>query len=146
VHAGVVGWRGLAIVIPGPSQSGKSTLVADLVRAGATYFSDEYAVFDRNGRVHPYARALSLRGLWGATTKIPMDKAGGPSEPLPLGLVLVTRYRPGSAWKPRSASPAEGALALLRNTVSIRSKPRAALRALSQAVSRARVLTGLEVM
>src|SRR6266700_1389758 len=61
VHAGVVGWRGQAIVIPGMSFSGKSTLVAALVRAGATYYSDEYAVFDARGRVHPYARKLSLR-------------------------------------------------------------------------------------
>ena len=36
VHAGVVGWRGQAIVVPGRSRSGKTTLVAELVRAGAT--------------------------------------------------------------------------------------------------------------
>src|ERR1051326_6942658 len=52
VHAGVVGWGGRALVIPGRSFSGKSTLVAALVRAGATYYSDEYAVFDAQGRVH----------------------------------------------------------------------------------------------
>ena len=56
VHAGVVGWRGKAIVIPGRSFSGKTTLVAALVKAGATYYSDEYAVFDANGLVHPYPR------------------------------------------------------------------------------------------
>src|SRR5262245_29166046 len=54
VHAGVVGWRGLAIVIPGRSHSGKSTLVAELVRRGAVYYSDEFAVLDETGRVHPY--------------------------------------------------------------------------------------------
>src|SRR5438445_462151 len=61
VHAGVVGWRGQAIVIPGMTFSGKSTLVAALVRAGATYYSDEYAVFDAQGRVHPYPRRLAIR-------------------------------------------------------------------------------------
>src|SRR5438552_15631793 len=65
VHAGVVGWRGQAIVIPGPSLSGKTTLVVALVRAGATYYSDEYAVFDAQGRVHPYPRLLSIRGEHG---------------------------------------------------------------------------------
>ena len=34
VHAGVVGWRGSAIVIPGRTLSGKSTLVKALVEAG----------------------------------------------------------------------------------------------------------------
>src|SRR5262249_10896677 len=61
VHAGVVGWKGKAIVIPGPSYSGKSTIVAALVRAGASYYSDEYAVFDARGRVHPFAKDLEMR-------------------------------------------------------------------------------------
>src|SRR5947209_3709992 len=65
VHAGVVGWRGQAIVIPGRSLSGKSALVAALVQAGATYYSDEYAVFDDRGRVHAYPRPLSLREVPG---------------------------------------------------------------------------------
>ena len=34
LHAGVVGWKGKAIVLPGDSYKGKSTLVAELVRAG----------------------------------------------------------------------------------------------------------------
>ena len=36
VHAGVVGWKGRAIVIPGSSHSGKTSLVAALLAAGAT--------------------------------------------------------------------------------------------------------------
>jgi len=39
VHAGVVGWKDRAIVIPGLSHSGKTTLVDQLIRAGATYYS-----------------------------------------------------------------------------------------------------------
>src|SRR5262245_4147876 len=35
VHAGVVGWKGRAIVIPGTSFSGKTSLVTELIRAGA---------------------------------------------------------------------------------------------------------------
>ena len=50
VHAGAVGWNGRAIVLPGQTRSGKTTLVAALVRAGATYYSDEYAVIDTQGR------------------------------------------------------------------------------------------------
>src|SRR5438094_6797894 len=54
LHAGVVGWRGRALVLPGRSRAGKSTLVAELVRAGATYLSDEYAVLDDAARAHPF--------------------------------------------------------------------------------------------
>src|SRR5205823_9671727 len=78
VHAGVVGWKGKAIVIPGRSFSGKSTLVAELVRAGATYYSDEYAVVDPQGRVHPYPKPLSLRENGAARgKKYAMEELGG---------------------------------------------------------------------
>jgi len=61
VHAGVVGWNGRAIVIPGQSKIGKTTLVEEFLRIGATYYSDEFAVFDRRGYVHPFARPLRVR-------------------------------------------------------------------------------------
>ena len=61
LHAGVVAWGDRAIVVPGRSLSGKTTLVAALVRAGATYLSDEFAPIDREGRVWPHARPLSVR-------------------------------------------------------------------------------------
>jgi hypothetical protein len=59
VHAGVVAWKGQAIVIPGRSRSGKTTLVKAFLQAGASYYSDEYAVFDGRGRVYPFPRPLS---------------------------------------------------------------------------------------
>ena len=62
VHAGVVAWKDQAIVIPGRSRSGKTTLVKSLLQAGASYYSDEYAVFDGRGRVYPFPRPLSIRG------------------------------------------------------------------------------------
>src|SRR5262249_31989758 len=61
VRGGFVGWPGRAPLIPGRTHTGKSTLVAALVRAGATYFSDEYAVLDPRGLVHAHLRPLSLR-------------------------------------------------------------------------------------
>ena len=54
LHAGVVGWKGRAIVIPATSFSGKTTLVAELVKRGAQYYSDEYAVLDAEGKVEPF--------------------------------------------------------------------------------------------
>ena len=61
VHAGVVGWQGQAILFPGRSVCGTTTLVAALIKAGATYYSDEFAVLASQGRVHPYAVPLSVR-------------------------------------------------------------------------------------
>src|SRR5258708_32188866 len=87
VHAGVVVWKGKAIVIPGRSYSGKSTLVAALVRAGATYYSDEYAVFDSKGLVHPFSKPLEIREEGEVIqSRITVGQLGGKSgtKPLPV--------------------------------------------------------------
>ncbi len=146
VHAGVVGWRGRAIVIPGRSYSGKSSLVAALLQAGATYYSDEFAVLDGQGRVHPYPRRLSLRQPEGRPSlRCRPDDFGACAgvEPLPLGLVVATRYRPGACWRPRSLSCGESALALLRNTVPVRRRPEAVLNVLEKVALAARALRGV---
>lgn len=146
VHAGVVGWRGQAIVIPGRSFSGKSTLTAELVKAGATYYSDEYAVLDEQGRVHHYARPLAIRenGQLEKAKRYEVEALGGKrgAKPLPVKLVVVSKYKPGTKWRPRQLSAGEGALALLSNTVSARREPETALVALNQAVSKATIVKG----
>ena len=145
VHAGVVGWRGRAILIPGRSLSGKTTLVAELVRAGALYYSDEYAVLDAGGRVHPYARPLAVREGEGlGQTPRRAEEFGGRAGagPLPVGLVVVTAYERGRRWRPRPLPAGEGVLELLSNTVSIRRSPRRAVAALTKAAGQAVFLAG----
>lgn len=145
IHAGVVGWRGQAILIPGRSYTGKTTLVAELLRRGATYYSDEYAVMDGRGRVHPYARPLQIReGETAKQTKYDVEEFGGRAgrRPLPVGLVVVSRYKRAARWRPRSLSTGQGVLELLANTVSARRKPAAVLAALHQAVLAAPVIKG----
>ena len=145
VHAGVVGWRGRAIVIPGRTMSGKTTLVKALVEAGATYYSDEYAVFDERGRVHPYLKPLSMRENGGGRTKKILPEAlGGTTgvKPLPVGLVVATSYREGVRWRPRQLLPGRAVMALLAHTVSARRKPERALTTLRQVVADALVLKG----
>ena len=147
VHAGVVAWHGQAIVLPGRSQSGKSTLVASLVRAGATYYSDEYAVLDGRGRVHPYSKPLSLRDeAGGRSRRYPVKALGGGragTRPLPIGLVAVTAYRPGGRWCPRALSSSRAVLALLDNTLVARAQPAFfVLKMLRVAVSGAAALQG----
>lgn len=146
VHAGVVGWKGKAIVIPGRSYSGKSTLVSELVKAGATYYSDEYAVFDSRGRVYPFPKPLEMRGSgeW-KQTKVGVETFGGitATKPIPVGLVMITEYKEGARWKPRPLSGGQAVLALLANTVSARRQPEKALSALQKAVAVAQTLKGV---
>ncbi len=103
IHAGVVGWKGRAILIPGRSFSGKTTLVAELVKAGASYYSDEYALVDSRGRIHPYAKPLSIReGDAHKQEKWPPEALGGTRgrKPLRPGMVVNTHYKPGARWRP----------------------------------------------
>ncbi len=146
VHAGVVGWRGRAILIPGRSFTGKTTLTAELVRAGATYYSDEFAVLDAQGRVHPYAKPLSVReGGTQRQRKVSVEEFGGSSatKPLHVGLVVVSEFHEGArGWRPRTLTPGQGSLALLANTVPARSRPAEVLATLERVVRGAPVLRG----
>jgi hypothetical protein len=139
VHAGCVGWRGRAIVIPGRSMAGKSTLVDALVRAGATYYSDEYAVFDRRGRVHAFLRPIRLRRSDGSFRQIEVEEGGidAARRPLPLGLIVQTRYDAGAQWRPRALSPGEKLLALMPHAARANRAPAAVMRVLARAAEHA---------
>ncbi len=145
VHAGVVGWKGQAILVPGRSYSGKTTLIAELIKAGAIYYSDEYAVLDAQGRVHPYPRPLQIReGETGKQQRYPVEKLGGRAgvKPLPVKLVIVSQYKPGAKWRPRALSAGQGVLELLNQTVSARTQPGKAFAALQQVATQALILKG----
>lgn len=143
VHAGVVAVAGGAIVIPGRSFTGKTSLVGALVSHGATYLSDEYAVLDADGRVRAYPRPLSFRTAAGR-----LDVAGselgtvGGAGSLPVGLVVTTRYAAGTTWQPTEGTAASCALDLLDNAVAARVRPAAVLAAVAAVGRTARHLTG----
>jgi hypothetical protein len=62
VHGGVVELGGRAVVLPGLSRAGKSTLVLALLCAGARLLSDELMVYDPRTRcLCPFARAVKVR-------------------------------------------------------------------------------------
>ena len=142
VHAGVVGWKDKAIVIPGRTFTGKTTLVAELVRAGATYYSDEYAVLDARGRVHPFPRPLQIRDGTGRQQKQSVEMIGGRAgkKPLTISLVISSRYRSGATWRPRVLSLGRGMQEMLSNTVSARRQPEMVLTTLKKSLAQARIL------
>lgn len=144
VHAGVVGWQGRAILIPGKTFTGKSTLVAELVRSGATYYSDEYAVLDAKGRVYPFARPPALRDEQARHYPLPTElwSAQVGTKPLRVGLVLVTSYRAGAQWRARRLTPGLGALELLSNTVATRTRQSMILETLAHVTQSAKIVKG----
>jgi hypothetical protein len=145
VHAGVVGVEDHAIVLPGRSFAGKTTLVAALVKAGAEYWSDEYAVLDADGLVHPYPKPLSVRiNDTRETDEQPVESLGGRAgdRPLPVAVIAFTSYRPGAAWALRSRTAGEGAVKLLEHSIAARSRPEQVLAAVRRAATNAMVLEG----
>ena len=136
VHAGVVTVDGRAILVPGRSGTGKTTLVRALVAAGAIYYSDEYAVLDREGWVHPYPRRPSVR-VRGGKERHPVPRSRGRGA-APVGLVVETRYSAAARWTPVALSAGEIVLALLANTVPARDRPAEVLAVLARAAGSAR--------
>jgi hypothetical protein len=145
VHAGAVSWDGKALLVPGESFSGKTTLVAAMVEAGATYYSDEFAVLDRAGRVHAYPRRLSLRTSDGQPgAHVHARQLGGMEahQSAEVGVVVFTEYRPGAAWRPKPMPPAQAVVQLLPSTLASRERPVDSVQMLARAVSGARVVEG----
>jgi hypothetical protein len=133
-----------AVVIPGPSFSGKSSLVAEFVRSGATYLSDEFAVLDTDGLVHPYPKPLSLRNEGLSQSDFDVGELGGTAgeDALPVALVLMSRYVPGAHWAPRELSRGEATLAVLANTIPAQDRPEQSLSAVTNALRDAVTLEG----
>lgn len=119
VHAGVVGWRGVGIVIPGRGSIGKSTLVAELVWRGAVYYSDTFAVLDNQGRVHPYRGLIGLGDKHQPQT-LRLVREDGAAEPLPVGLIVSGAYAREVVWWPTIVRGPHAALPLVENTVLAR--------------------------
>ncbi|HKQ78515.1 MAG TPA: hypothetical protein VJ810_32755 [Blastocatellia bacterium] len=143
IHAGVVAVGARAILMPGRSYAGKTTLVTEFIKAGAVYYSDEYAVLDQLGRVHPYPKPLSMRNkTTGMQRDVAAESLGARTgaEPLPVGVILVTKYKNGASWRAKEAGSGAGIIALTMNSVSIRQAPEPTLRSIARAASGALVL------
>lgn len=145
IHAGVVGVRGKALMLPGSSYQGKSTLVKALVDAGAEYFSDEYAVIDVEGLVHPFARPITLRVGRKKMKLREVEPAmlghAGPKTPIPVGYVLLTEYSKQAKWAPERISLGNGLLAVIPHTIPFTREPDYSLKVLNTALNRAIIVS-----
>ncbi|MBM3457074.1 MAG: hypothetical protein FJX77_00860 [Armatimonadetes bacterium] len=136
-HSGVVAYRGRALILPGRTHTGKSTLIAALVRAGASYYSDEFAILDEAGLVHPFPRRIQLRNPNGQPpTRLQPEEIGGRvgQEPVPVGMVALCPYRAVKQFRLRAMTHGQAVLGLLNNCVPVRRRPADSMRVLSQAL------------
>ena len=140
VHACVVGHEGRAIVLPGTSAIGKTTLAVALVKAGATYYADDFAPLDRDGMAHPRPDRLYIKG---ERDKVSVESLGGERGelPLPVGLIASVSYRPEARWQPASRTAGDGMLMLLRHAYGM-DLPDFALAAARSAAAEAVVVEG----
>lgn len=141
LHAGVISWNGKAVLFPGDSFQGKTTLVKALVKRGAVYYSDDYAIIDLDGCVHPFARRLSIRheNRSGGRSNISASTLGGVTGelPLPVGAVILTHFRENGKWDPKILTPGIGLMKIIPHTIPIRSNPKVSMQVLKIVASRA---------
>ncbi len=121
IHAAMLVHDGHAIMIPGASHAGKTTLAVAAIDAGVTVASDEYALVDlKSGLVHGWPRPLRIRLADGELERRPLPEYR--NDPVPVAMVAAIRYSPGGP--PISPiSRADALQALLENCVCGSSRP-----------------------
>jgi HprK-related kinase A len=94
IHAAVVERHGLALLLPAPPGSGKSTLCAGLAFRGWRLLSDELALLvPETGRVVPLVRPLSLKNE---------------------SIDVIHRFAPHAVIGPRTEGTTKGTVALVK--------------------------------
>jgi hypothetical protein len=134
VHAAAASRRGAGIVMPAPPESGKSTLVAGLIRAGCAYLTDEAALIDpATLLVQPFPRSLwltrpSIRAVfqegaeqltWSTGRQFhvrPADlRPRAVGRPCPVRVVVAPSYRAGAETAIEPMGRAEAVVVLAEN-------------------------------
>jgi hypothetical protein len=132
IHAGVVAIDGRAVLLPAISGGGKTTMVAALLAEGAKYLSDEFAVIDPMGRVHPYPRNLAIRVEDGPVRRVSATELGSDIifKSVPPGAIVFLTFRPGASLELEPLSPGQSAVRLLQHCLGARGRPAGTLTAL----------------
>lgn len=135
VHAAAASWRGAGILLPAPPDSGKSTLVAGLTKAGCSYLTDEAALIDpETAMVHPFPRSLwlerrSVDAVFGSDAEVLRWRTGRqfhvrPADlrpraigrPCPVRYVVTPAYESGAQTALVRIARAEALMALARQS------------------------------
>ena len=118
-HAGAAAFKNRGILLPAPGGSGKTTLVASLIRRGFQYLADDVAVVARStSECLPYAQSLSIKGeardllaplypelanvesglhfRGQEVTYLPPPRRAWPEQPVPIEYIVVPTYVPAT--------------------------------------------------
>jgi hypothetical protein len=141
VHAAVIVHEGVAIVLPGPSGVGKSSLCIAAAEAGGSVLTDEYALIDpSSGRVSGWQRPVRVRLDGGGVERRHITVA---HEPTAVALVAVLVFDGTAAPTISPISPAEAAIELMNNAVCAASRPDQSLDAALAVTRSARSVAGV---
>lgn len=113
-------WKGQGLLVLGASGSGLSRLAQALVGEGAELLEEQLALVRREDG--------ALQSLQG--------------EAYPIGLVLLTRYRAGAAFRPRRLAPNQAFAKIFRLAPTAPFRPHPVLRDLGRLIPGWRVLQG----
>lgn len=144
LHAGAVVLDDRAIILPAAMESGKTTLVTALVRAGCEYLSDELAALpDPGAQVVAYPKAISIDpGSWPLFPELaptPTQQAASPNQwlvtaetirrgatrhiPADLRAVILPQYRGGATTELRRLRAVDALKALAECTFGFHEAP-----------------------
>jgi HprK-related kinase A len=142
LHAAAAERDGRVVLLAGPEGSGKSTLVAALVRSGLRYVTDETVAVELPGvTIAPYPKPIaldrgSLESLGDLSAAVPSTLATGLEQRLVpaqairpdavasaggvASLLVLPAYRPGRPTSAQSISRADAAIVLAEQAFNFR--------------------------
>ncbi len=146
IHAAALGWRGRAVILPGRTGAGKTTLAAWLMKQGFDYLGDELVYIpDRELTVQSFPRPLAIKAaglpLVGRlldldkhaaqmiaapeTTLIPpkLLRFGTPVSQLQAAVTLSFQFQQNARFSLQALSKAEAGLVLMGCLVNARNLP-----------------------
>jgi hypothetical protein len=107
--------------------------VLALLAEGARYFSDEYAVIDRRGKIHPFPRPISLRQGVESSRVTPVAQYGC-FHGIRATAIISTYYSSRGEWEPSVASPGATVLEMMSNAIAARYHTNLILKCLTEVV------------
>lgn len=160
LHAAAAEADGRAVLLPARMESGKTTTVAGLVRAGLRYLTDEAVAIDPETLlVHPFHKALSVDpGSWEVLSdlrpsveedheifqaaqwhvdprSVRADALAPPARPV---LIAAPRYEKGARTELRPLSRARALVTMCENSFNVRDHGKAGVVALGEVARRCR--------